>query len=162
MKTMARRISKLRSDLPRGEMSKDTPCMTGSAPCSNDGVGASPQRAASLKRIRCWKTSMKLAIGLGALPKGCGAGSSTALGRDWIDELSYASRMDLLKMLADLRQERAQIEEAIMALERLAIGRGKRPGRPPAWMTAASAPKRRGRPLGSKNKPKGAAAQGSI
>ncbi len=31
--------------------------------------------------------------------------------------------MDLLKMLADLRQERAQIEEAIMTLERLARGR---------------------------------------
>jgi hypothetical protein len=70
--------------------------------------------------------------------------------------------MDLLKMLADLRQQRAQIEEAIMALERLAIGRGTRRGRPPAQMTAALAPKRRGRPPGSKNKPKGAAAQGSI
>jgi hypothetical protein len=62
--------------------------------------------------------------------------------------------VDLLKMLADLRQERALIEEAIVALERLALGRGKRPGRPPAWMTAASVPKRRGRPLGSKNKPR--------
>jgi hypothetical protein len=64
--------------------------------------------------------------------------------------------MDLKKMLADLRQEREQIEEAIMILERLARGRGKRRGRPPAWMTAvAAAPKkRRGRPPGSKNKPK--------
>jgi hypothetical protein len=64
--------------------------------------------------------------------------------------------MDLNKMLADLRQEREQIEEAIMILERLARGRGKRRGRPPAWMTATvTAPKkRRGRPPGSKNKPK--------
>lgn len=65
--------------------------------------------------------------------------------------------MDVNKMLADLRQEREQIDEAIMILERLARGRGKRRGRPPAWMTATSAlapKKRRGRPPGSKNKPK--------
>lgn len=59
--------------------------------------------------------------------------------------------MDVLKMLADLRQEREQIEEAIITLERLARGRGRRRGRPPSWMTEA---KRRGRPPGSKNKPK--------
>ena len=46
--------------------------------------------------------------------------------------------MDVLKMLADLRRERAQIEEAILTLERLARGRGKRRGRPPAWMAALS------------------------
>ncbi len=45
--------------------------------------------------------------------------------------------MDVQKMLAELRQEREQIEEAIITLERLARGRGKRRGRPPAWMTAA-------------------------
>jgi hypothetical protein len=61
--------------------------------------------------------------------------------------------MDLLKMLADLRAERAQIEESIIAWERLALGQGKRRGRPPAWL-AAVAPMRRGRPPGSKNKPK--------
>jgi hypothetical protein len=59
--------------------------------------------------------------------------------------------MDVLKMLADLRQEREQVEEAIVTLERLARGRGKRRGRPPAWMSAL---KRRGRPPGSKNKSK--------
>jgi hypothetical protein len=58
--------------------------------------------------------------------------------------------MDVLKMLAELRHEREQVEEAIMTLERLATGRGKRRGRPPAWMST----KRRGRPLGSRNKPK--------
>ncbi len=63
--------------------------------------------------------------------------------------------MDILKMLADLRQEREQVEEAIVTLERLARGRGKRRGRPPAWMSAL---KRRGRPPGSKNKPKDSAA----
>ena len=59
--------------------------------------------------------------------------------------------MDVVKMLAELRQEREHIEEAILTLERLARGRGKRRGRPPAWMTEI---KRRGRPPGSKNKPK--------
>lgn len=61
-------------------------------------------------------------------------------------------------MIAELQQERAQIEEAIIAIERLAAGQGKRRGRPPAWMSAAAAHKRRGRPPGSKNKPKEAAA----
>ena len=64
--------------------------------------------------------------------------------------------MDILKMLADLHQEREQIDEAILVLERLAQGHGKRRGRPPAWMTAATQIKKRGRPPGSKNKPKAA------
>lgn len=45
--------------------------------------------------------------------------------------------MDVAKMLAELRQEREQIEEAILTLERLARGRGKRRGRPPAWLAEA-------------------------
>ncbi len=68
-------------------------------------------------------------------------------------------------MLAELRLEREQIEEAILTLERLARGRGRRRGRPPTWLKDAtsaasmmsehmgsddapqsSAPKRRGRP----------------
>jgi hypothetical protein len=57
--------------------------------------------------------------------------------------------MDVAKILADLRQERDQLEEAILSLERLATGRGRRRGRPPAWMSEA---KKRGRPPGSKNK----------
>jgi len=76
-------------------------------------------------------------------------------------------------MLAELRLEREQIEEAILTLERLARGRGRRRGRPPLWLkdpANASAmmleegiddlnvngnttePKRRGRPPGSKTK----------
>jgi hypothetical protein len=58
--------------------------------------------------------------------------------------------MDVTKILAELRQERTQLEEAIISLERLARGRGRRRGRPPAWL--AQPPKRRGRPPGSKNK----------
>ena len=56
-------------------------------------------------------------------------------------------------MLSDLRKEREQIEEAIIVLERLAMGSSKRRGRPPAWMAALKGkPKRRGRPPGSENK----------
>lgn len=68
-------------------------------------------------------------------------------------------------MLTELRLEREQIEEAILTLERLARGRGRRRGRPPAWLKEATAesasdnsqggasqlaaePKRRGRPPG--------------
>ena len=75
--------------------------------------------------------------------------------------------MDVDKMLAELRQEREQIEEAILTLERLARGRGRRRGRPPSWLKDATAaitaeaaddhlasaePKRRGRPPGSKTR----------
>jgi hypothetical protein len=57
--------------------------------------------------------------------------------------------MDVTKILDELKAERLQIESAIESLERLALGRGRRRGRPPGWMTEA---KRRGRPPGSKNK----------
>ena len=61
--------------------------------------------------------------------------------------------MDVVKMVAALREERARLEEVIIALERLARGQGKRRGRPPAWMTAMrTAGRRRGRPPGSKNR----------
>lgn len=69
--------------------------------------------------------------------------------------------MDVSKILAELRQEREQIEQAILSLEMLARGRGRKRGRPPAWMSqlsAATAPKRRGRPPGSKNKTASSAA----
>jgi hypothetical protein len=78
--------------------------------------------------------------------------------------------MDVSKILAELKAERAQIEEAISSLERLALGRKRGPGRPrnltsagipgAAGMGALSpeiAVRRRGRPPGSKNKPKPAA-----
>jgi len=70
--------------------------------------------------------------------------------------------MDVSKILAELKSERQQIEEAILSLERLARGGARRRGRPPAWLSEVTA-KRRGRPPGSKNKttvsaaPKGAA-----
>jgi hypothetical protein len=68
--------------------------------------------------------------------------------------------MDVSKILAELREERAQIEEAILSLERLAQGRGRRRGRPPSWMSEMTT-KRRGRPPGSKNKVAAAAGAAS-
>jgi len=86
-------------------------------------------------------------------------------------------------MLAELRLEREQIEEAILTLERLARGRGRRRGRPPGWLKDAAGntapdagenspeepadrglafvqqPRRRGRPPGSGNKVKQMLAQ---
>ena len=44
--------------------------------------------------------------------------------------------MNLNKILAELRQEREQIDEAIVSLERLAAGSGPRRGRPPRWLQA--------------------------
>ncbi len=41
---------------------------------------------------------------------------------------------DILKMLGELKAQRDQVGEAIMTLERLARGQGKRRGRPPGWM----------------------------
>lgn len=66
--------------------------------------------------------------------------------------------MDVGKILAELKEERHNLDEAIVVLERLARGRGRRRGRPPSWLAAATetvggdAPKRRGRPPGSKNR----------
>jgi hypothetical protein len=42
--------------------------------------------------------------------------------------------MDIKKMIAELREEREQVEEAILTLERLARSRGRRRGRPPSWL----------------------------
>jgi hypothetical protein len=64
--------------------------------------------------------------------------------------------MDVAKILAELKAEREQIEEAIGSLERLARGRVRGPGRPPNWMSDTT-PKKRGRPPGSKNKAAAAA-----
>lgn len=64
--------------------------------------------------------------------------------------------MDVSKILTELRLEREQIEEAIISLERLARGRGRRRGRPPAWLAEArkraspAPPPKKGKPEGGK------------
>ena len=60
----------------------------------------------------------------GLLPKKQGDFSLPKAGHQEPEQISvrYAAPMDVLKMLADLRQERAAVEEAIILLERLALG----------------------------------------
>ena len=63
--------------------------------------------------------------------------------------------MDVRQILEQLIQERDQVKEAILSLERVMAAQRRR-GRPPAWLKAVAAaardsPKRRGRPPASKN-----------
>ena len=57
--------------------------------------------------------------------------------------------MDVREVLAALRVEREQLITVIENLERLALSRERRRGRPPAILSIA---KKRGRPKGSRNK----------
>ena len=66
--------------------------------------------------------------------------------------------MDVTKILAELRLERTQIEEAILSLERLATGRGRRRGRPPKWMAEVKKRPRGATPRRSDNPARSAAA----
>ena len=50
---------------------------------------------------------------------------ATADEASWLDGEMWSGYMDVIKMLAELRQEREQLEEAILTLERLARGRGR-------------------------------------
>jgi hypothetical protein len=68
--------------------------------------------------------------------------------------------MDVNNILQQLRDERAQLEQAIMATERLAVsGQSRRRGRPPKWLaeqrTEQQPLKKRGRPPGKKSTPTG-------
>ena len=48
--------------------------------------------------------------------------------------------MDIHSILADLRSEKERLEEAILTIERLAVGSlAKRRGRPPKWMASMKA-----------------------
>ena len=75
------------------------------------------------------------------------SGKDTLKGCCFLPGTSYA--MDLEKLLTDLRHERERVHAAIAAIERLT-----------KVQTGSGSPiKRRGRPLGSKNKPKESAPQ---
>ena len=72
--------------------------------------------------------------------------------------------MEINKILEEMHREKEQLSEAIVSLERLAAGKRKGRGRPPAWMAlarvSASAPNDGVDPLAartriSKNKNKG-------
>ena len=45
--------------------------------------------------------------------------------------------MDFTHILSALRSELQKIEEAILVVQRLAVGGAKRRGRPPKWMASA-------------------------
>jgi hypothetical protein len=51
--------------------------------------------------------------------------------------------MNIPKVIADLRQYKAQLERAIAALDRLAHKRGDKRGRPPKAMAEAGKPRAR-------------------
>ena len=57
--------------------------------------------------------------------------------------------MDFGKILAELRQEKAAIEQAILSIEKLA---GAHQGNRSAASEPGEAPRKRGRPKGSKNR----------
>jgi len=67
--------------------------------------------------------------------------------------------MDVDRILAQLREEKEQIEQAVLALERLVRSRTHKRSPLPASLSSSTepaimTPRKRGRPRGSKNKPK--------
>jgi hypothetical protein len=73
---------------------------------------------------------------------------------DFVDRTDSES-MDINNVLHELREEREQLLEAILAIERLAAEGKRGRERPPKWLTeqraSPNAPKRRGRPPGKKS-----------
>ena len=73
--------------------------------------------------------------------------------------------MNLIKMIADLREQKQALEETMLILERIARGQGKRLGRPPAFLSQAGASfakagtGRKRRPFSAATRRKMAAAQ---
>jgi hypothetical protein len=60
--------------------------------------------------------------------------------------------LDINKILAGLRLEHEQLGEAIVSIERLAMGGAKRRGRPPAWLSNLKEKRGPGRPARSKSR----------
>ena len=63
--------------------------------------------------------------------------------------------MDVNRILSELRSERELVVDAILNLERLAYGRGKRRGRPPKWLTKGREQTKRGPGRPRKRRPAG-------
>lgn len=64
--------------------------------------------------------------------------------------------MNVNRMLEELRESHQQLGQIILLMEQFVASGPRRRGRPPAWMSELKP--RRGRPPGSKNKPKDAEA----
>jgi hypothetical protein len=47
--------------------------------------------------------------------------------------------MDLPGIIKELRNELIMVEQALLSIERLAVGHEKRRGRPPKWLTLVAA-----------------------
>jgi hypothetical protein len=65
--------------------------------------------------------------------------------------------MDLTTIIKELMDERELVERAILSVEKIAAQRGKRRGRPPAWMALLAnktTARKRGRPAGKKGRAK--------
>lgn len=65
--------------------------------------------------------------------------------------------MDLIKIISELRKERAVLDEALIHLEQFARAQGRKRGRPPAFLAKKPAAKRK--PFSEATKRKMAAAQ---
>jgi hypothetical protein len=66
--------------------------------------------------------------------------------------------VDILKMIAELRSEKAAVEETLMLLERIARSRGKRRGRPPSLVIHRTGLRKR-KPFSAETKRRMAASQ---
>ena len=67
--------------------------------------------------------------------------------------------MNISKVIADLKEYKAELEQAIAALDRLARKRGVKRGRPPKWMTEADKEPRPTRKFSAGTRMRMAAAQ---
>lgn len=71
--------------------------------------------------------------------------------------------VDLVKIISELRKERAAVEDALVYLEQLARTQGKRRGRPPAYLASRgmepTLPTAKRKPMSEATKKKMAAAQ---
>ena len=55
-----------------------------------------------------------------------------------IRQLGERGTMNILKIIAELREERACLDEVLIGLEKLSLKRTPRRGRPPAWSRVTS------------------------
>lgn len=65
--------------------------------------------------------------------------------------------MNLIKMIAELREQKQALEASILMLEQLARAQGKRRGRPPLFLSKLAGRKRK--PFSAETRKKMAAAQ---
>ena len=71
-------------------------------------------------------------------PDFCGADAKELDLIQLIRQLGERGTMNILKIIAELREERACLDEVLIGLEKLSLKRTPRRGRPPAWSRVAS------------------------